>query len=84
MGVPGGSATLEVIFARWEEVVGTAVAAHCRPVRLRDGVLVVSVDHPTWATQLRFLTPQLTEKVHELTGADTVSTLEIRVARKPR
>ena len=46
---------LSVIFSRWEEVVGAAVAAHSRPVSLRRSTLVVSVDHPAWATQLRSL-----------------------------
>ncbi len=31
------------------------MAAHVRPRRLHDGVLLVEVDAPVWATQLRYL-----------------------------
>ncbi len=41
---------------RWPEVVGQAVAAHCRPVRLEDdGTLVVNADSAAWATQPTYL-----------------------------
>jgi predicted nucleic acid-binding Zn ribbon protein len=43
------------VMAAWPVAVGEAVAAHVRPRRLRDGVLVVEVDAPVWATQLRYL-----------------------------
>jgi predicted nucleic acid-binding Zn ribbon protein len=43
------------VMAAWSEAVGEAVAAHVRPRRLHDGVLLVEVDAPVWATQLRYL-----------------------------
>lgn len=43
------------VMAAWREAVGEAVAAHVRPRRLHDGVLLVEVDAPVWATQLRYL-----------------------------
>lgn len=43
------------VMAAWSEAVGEAVAAHVRPRRLHDGELLVEVDAPVWATQLRFL-----------------------------
>ena len=43
------------VMAAWPEAVGDAVAAHVRPRRLHDGVLLVEVDAPVWATQLRYL-----------------------------
>jgi predicted nucleic acid-binding Zn ribbon protein len=43
------------VMAAWSEAVGDAVAAHVRPRRLQDGVLLVEVDAPVWATQLRYL-----------------------------
>ena len=36
----------------WEEIVGPEVARQVRPQLVRDGELVVSVDHPAWATEL--------------------------------
>ena len=43
------------VMAAWPEAVGEAVATHVRPRRLHDGVLLVEVDAPVWATQLRYL-----------------------------
>jgi predicted nucleic acid-binding Zn ribbon protein len=43
------------VMAAWPTAVGVAVAAHVRPRRLHDGVLLVEVDAPVWATQLRYL-----------------------------
>ena len=43
------------VMAAWSEAVGEAVASHVRPRRLHDGVLLVEVDAPVWATQLRYL-----------------------------
>jgi predicted nucleic acid-binding Zn ribbon protein len=43
------------VMTAWPEVVGEAVAAHVRPRRLHDGELLVEVDAPVWATQLRYL-----------------------------
>jgi predicted nucleic acid-binding Zn ribbon protein len=43
------------VMAAWTDAVGETVAAHVRPRRLQDGVLLVEVDAPVWATQLRYL-----------------------------
>ncbi len=43
------------VMAGWADAVGDAIAAHVRPRRLHDGVLLVEVDAPVWATQLRYL-----------------------------
>ena len=70
---------LSVIFSRWEEVVGAAVAAHSRPVSLRRSTLVVSVDHPAWATQLRYLGATILARITESVGHEVASRLEVRV-----
>jgi len=43
------------VMSAWPEAVGEAIAAHVRPRRLQDGELLVEVDAPVWATQLRYL-----------------------------
>ena len=62
MGVAGPD-VLAAVFSRWEELVGPAMASHVRPLRLREGTLVVSVDHPAWATQVRHLSSEILAKV---------------------
>lgn len=79
LGSPGVGA-LGAIFARWEELVGPEVANHARPYRLRAGVLVIEVDQPAWATQLRYLSGDLLGKVGEVAGPEGVRQIQIRVS----
>ncbi len=80
-----GSASVDVtteLFASWSDLVGDTVASSSRPVSLREGVLVVGVDDPAWATQLRFLAPQLVATFDERFGVGAVTSIEVRV--RPR
>lgn len=74
-----GSDRLGAVSARWTALVGETVAAHAEPCRLRDGVLVVGVHQPGWATQLRYLGPEILERCRGELGADAVHAIEIRV-----
>jgi len=69
------------LFAHWSEIVGAGMAEHVRPVRLDGESLVVSVDHPAWATQVRRMGEQLLDRVAEETGAARASRVEVRVQR---
>jgi predicted nucleic acid-binding Zn ribbon protein len=68
------------VFSRWEEVVGPGVAGHTRPLRLESGVLVVAVDQPAWATQVRSLGPEILGKLQGLTG-EQLERLDVVVRR---
>ena len=68
------------VFGRWSEAVGDAVAAHVKPVKLDGTKLIVEVDDPAWATQLRFLETTLKQRLLEVAGA-LVETIEARVRR---
>jgi len=70
-----------VVFGRWQELVGSSLAACCQPVAVRDGVLVVAITDPAWATELRFLAPSILRRVEELAGRPVASRLEVRVRR---
>ena len=74
-------ATLAGVFGRWEEIAGPALAAHARPLRLTGGVLVLVVDHPAWATQVRTLAASLLQRIGELSGS-TPDRVEV-VVRRP-
>ena len=81
LGVPSSS-TLARVFAAWPELVGESVAANTRPRSLRDGALVVAVEEPAWATQLRFLEADLLARLAEAVGAGQITRIEVRVARR--
>jgi predicted nucleic acid-binding Zn ribbon protein len=78
LGVPSPQ-VLARVFSGWERLVGANVAAHATPVSLRDGVLVVMVDQPAWATQLRFLTADVRRRLNEAAGDEAVGDVQIRV-----
>ncbi len=69
------------LFNRWTDAVGQAVADHARPVKLDGTQLLVEVDEPGWATQLRFLERDVIERLRSVAGLE-VSRFDIRV--KPR
>jgi predicted nucleic acid-binding Zn ribbon protein len=69
------------LFACWPEIVGTAMAGHVQPIRLDSEALVVAVDHPAWATQVRGMGDALLDRVVDETGAARPGRLEVRVRR---
>jgi len=77
----GSRQTTVTVFSRWEELVGQPVATHVRPVKIDLGTLVVEVDDPAWATQMKFLESDLLARLN--TGAtQRVERLEIKVRRR--
>lgn len=74
------TSSLSAVFSRWEEIAGPTVSRHVRPVRLAGEVLVVAVDQPAWATQVRTLASTLLSRVGEVTGT-APERLEVRVER---
>jgi predicted nucleic acid-binding Zn ribbon protein len=75
------SRALARLFAQWEEIVGPAIAGHVRPQRLDSDVLVVTVDHPAWATQVRHLGDDLLDRVAEATTLPRPAHLEVMIRR---
>jgi predicted nucleic acid-binding Zn ribbon protein len=67
LGGPDAS-SLSAIFSRWEEIAGPTLAEHSRPVRLDAETLVVAVDRPAWATQVRMLASSVLDRVGEIGG----------------
>jgi hypothetical protein len=68
------------LFGRWDEAVGHAVAAHVRPLKVDGTTLVVEVDDPAWATQLRFLEATICQRLAEVAGLH-IERVDVRVAR---
>ncbi len=65
---PQGAREFGAVFGRWEEIVGPALAAHVRPVRVSEETLVVAADHPVWATQVRSLGATLLAQIGAVAG----------------
>ncbi|HEX3980817.1 MAG TPA: DUF721 domain-containing protein [Acidimicrobiales bacterium] len=69
------------LFARWPDIVGPALAEHVQPVRLDRQALVVVVEHPAWATQVRRLGEALLDRVAEECAVARPVRVEVRVRR---
>ena len=78
--VPGGRA-FTTLLQQWPTLVGDNLANHVRPSALHATTLVVAVDDPAWATQLKYLETDLVTRCAEAVGAGVVT--EIRVVVRP-
>jgi len=77
----GRSRDASVIWSRWTEIVGDAVAAHAEPSSLREGVLKVRADSPAWAAELAYLVGEIRTGANALIGRQSV--VEVRVWTSP-
>jgi predicted nucleic acid-binding Zn ribbon protein len=78
LGLDGASSAFRIA-KLWPDAVGPEIAAHCRPVIVRRGVLEAEVDSSVWCQQLQMQRPQLLEKLRETLGADAPTDLRFRV-----
>lgn len=62
----------------WDEVVGPQIAARTRPVRIREGVLEVNVDQPTWRQQLQLMKPKILAQLNAELGKATIKDLYLK------
>jgi predicted nucleic acid-binding Zn ribbon protein len=67
-------------FHLWPNIVGTEIARHAQPVSLRNGTLVVAVDHPIWLQELaRYHKPLILQKVQDRVGKKAVRDIAFRI-----
>jgi predicted nucleic acid-binding Zn ribbon protein len=71
---------LASVFSDWEAICGPRLAPHTRPVRCDATALVVAVDQPAWATQVRTAGPGLLARIAARTGV-TPARVEVTVRR---
>jgi hypothetical protein len=74
----------------WEEVVGPQIAARTRPIRIREGILEINVDQPTWMQQLQLMKPKILAQLNAELGKATIKDLflkrgkvHVRVDKEP-
>lgn len=68
------------VFYLWSNIVGSDIARHAQPVSLRNGILIVAVDHPVWLQELsRYYKPLIQQKVQERVGKKAVRDIIFRI-----
>jgi predicted nucleic acid-binding Zn ribbon protein len=50
--------------AAWKFLVGRELAAHTRPLKLRNGLLEIAVSSPEWERQVAGLSSQIGERIN--------------------
>lgn len=81
----GWSAPVAVgsVISRWEQLVGEAIAEHCKPERFEDGVVVVICDSTAWATNLKLMKSKLMNVLEGELGKGIVTDIDIRGPQVP-
>jgi hypothetical protein len=82
LGLPDPN-RLTTLLDAWPDMIGPALAPHAHVRSLRDGVLLVAVDAPAFATQVRYLEPDVRAAAARLVGAGVVRSLRV-VVQTPR
>ena len=68
------------VFFLWPQIVGPDIAQHAEPVSLRNGNLVVAVDHPIWLQELsRYHKTLLLQKIKERIGTKAIRNIVFRI-----
>lgn len=78
LGAPR-AVVVQAVFDRWSEIVGPALAAHCRPLSLRGDAVVVAADDPAWGSQLRYCSADVLGRLEGLVSGPVPSRLVVRV-----
>ena len=73
------SARVVRIADRWEEVVGSEVARHCRPTALRGDVLEATTDSSSWCQALQLRSPEILAALREAFGDEAPRELRLRL-----
>jgi len=60
----------------WQEAVGDVIAANTRPAAFKGNLLIVNATSSSWLQQLRFLKPEILQKVNHV--LDNVSVKDIK------
>jgi predicted nucleic acid-binding Zn ribbon protein len=64
------------LFAQWEKIVGSDIAAHTTPISILDGVLLIQCSSTAWATQLQSVHDQLVATISSSAPGALVESLK--------
>ncbi len=72
---------VSAVFGRWAEVVGPEIAAHTEPRSLGETTLVIAVDDSRWVSQLKWMAPQLVQRLNDAAKVQAVTRIDVRLER---
>lgn len=71
------------VMQRWKDVVGASMAGHSWPELLKEGELVVGVDHPAWRQEVHLRQVEIMQRLNQALGRNVVKSLSLVVKSKP-
>jgi predicted nucleic acid-binding Zn ribbon protein len=71
--------TMARVLSAWSSVVGEEIAAHASPTAVNADELLVTVDHATWATELRLLSSRILTKLETQLGTPIAARMKVQV-----
>jgi predicted nucleic acid-binding Zn ribbon protein len=73
------------VFEAWPRAVGEKIASRAWPVKLTDdGVLCVAAENSAWLQSLRYLEPQILDKLEAELKHRAVKQLRLMIAGQPQ
>jgi predicted nucleic acid-binding Zn ribbon protein len=69
------------LFRQWEKIAGKAVSDHARLIDVRDGILLVEVDHPGWLQMLQLRKEALLKAARAAAPLAALEGIKVRVGQ---
>ena len=63
----------------WEEAVGEVIATNTRPAAFKGDLLIVNATSSSWLQQLRFLKPEIIQKINHALGEVPVKDIKFKI-----
>lgn len=77
---PSAQTTVD-IFTQWASVVGEQIAQQCQPRSLDGKTLVIAVQDPAWASELKWMEKELLHRIQQHTGSEELTRIRVKVER---
>ncbi len=75
----GSAAVLARIANLWPAVVGERMNAHAMPAKIDGKELIVSVDHPAWATEIKMQESRIISALESELRSPLINRLKVHV-----
>ncbi len=67
----------------WNGVVGEAIAAHARPLRIKNKRLKVGVSDPIWYQELNYMADEIKDRLNQKLARKAVTGIHFIVGPRP-
>lgn len=71
---------MNALITDWSSIVGDQLAAQCKPITLREGLLTIEARDHQWATELKWMKALIVERSCDALGDEVVR--DVRILRK--